>query len=87
MIFATTIQNPENEILHGLYHASDVAQILGISVKTVHKLAREKNWVVYKSHPKSMVSGWQPSVTMGIGETNAGNGANLSCSSISYPGS
>jgi excisionase family DNA binding protein len=42
---ATASQQKEHAIdkrLPALWHASDVAQILGISVKTVHKLVREK---------------------------------------------
>jgi excisionase family DNA binding protein len=40
MIFTTT-QNLKIDGLHRLCCASEVAQILGISVKTVHKLVRE----------------------------------------------
>jgi hypothetical protein len=40
MIF-TISQNPETGSSSGLCDASEVAQILGISVKTVHKLVRE----------------------------------------------
>jgi excisionase family DNA binding protein len=36
-----TTENLKSHSLHELYHASEVAQILGISVKIVHKLVRE----------------------------------------------
>ena len=35
-------ENAIGSAMPGLWRASDVAQILGISAKTVHKLVREK---------------------------------------------
>jgi excisionase family DNA binding protein len=40
-VIFTTTQNLKGDILHKLCRASEVAQILGISVKTVHKRVRE----------------------------------------------
>jgi excisionase family DNA binding protein len=40
-VILTTTQNPKSDSLHKLCRASEVAQILGISIKIVHKLVRE----------------------------------------------